>query len=389
MRVRRTDFCDGRNYAIAVASEALAPALRLGARALVPRAPAAPGAWRTGLILGNGHIGDVLYRTCSLEHLAAQLAGCRWSYLTTPFAAPVLLSNPALHEVLPLQQSASPASIEPRAVSELRARRFDAVLCSESVRHHEALLLALRLGIPNRAAFTHRGLSGLTTHGVPLPAAIPRPAQFRRMVETITGVPDPSPLRPRVHYTPGDARAAAGEWFRLGLDGARVVIASAVTTRQRAAALPPAFFRDILARALSLAPDARILLIGSADDAATLQALAAELGERAVVSAGHLPIRAIVPLLARALAFLGNDSAPRHLANAAGIPVMFVRNMCGSAAETGRYCPTEVDVAPPGEYLSPTAMERALDRVDRAAVASALAERALRRASGTPAGTRP
>ena len=80
----------------------------------------------------------------------------------------------------------------------------------------------------------------------------------------------------------------------------------------------------------------------------------------------------MVALLGRCSAFLGSDSGPRHLANAAQIPVFFVRNMGGSAAESGWYCETEHDVAPAGEYLSSAEMERALAAVNRTVVARAL-----------------
>jgi hypothetical protein len=46
------------------------------------------------------------------------------------------------------------------------------------------------------------------------------------------------------------------------------------------------------------------------------------------------------------------DSGPRHLGNAAGIPVLFARNLSHSKIEAGQYCSTEIDLAPDVEYLS-------------------------------------
>src|SRR6185437_5501970 len=69
LMVDRSQFRDSYHYALAVASEIVAPGLRLVARAASRSAPTAPASWRTGVIIGQDHIGDVLYRTCSLEAL--------------------------------------------------------------------------------------------------------------------------------------------------------------------------------------------------------------------------------------------------------------------------------------------------------------------------------
>lgn len=364
---RRGDFRSSVNYAAAVASELAAPALRLAARLLARGAAAPPTAWRRGVIFGNAHIGDVLYRTCSLQHLAASLPRCEWTYVAAPASATVLEGNPALTHVLPIVQGESAAAISD--LDAIRTREFDVALCTENTRGYEALLLATRLGIPNRVGFVQKGFSGLATIGVPLAAPMSRPAQFRRMVETITRTPDDSPLRPRVHPTAADRESADAEWRRLGLDDAGCVIASAITTRQTTGAFPPEFFAALLSRIVAARPDARVLLLGSTDDRAALDAVGRELGDRAVISEGRLGLRGVVPLLARCAAFVGSDSGPRHLANAAEIPVFFVRNMGGSQAESGWYCATEVDIAPAGEYLSPAEMLQALARVDLDAVA--------------------
>ena len=39
------------------------------------------------------------------------------------------------------------------------------------------------------------------------------------------------------------------------------------------------------------------------------------------------------------------DSGPRHIANAVGTPVVFVRNLFSDRVETGSYCSNEWDLA--------------------------------------------
>ena len=385
--VDRSQFRDWYHYVLAVASEIAAPGLRLVARMASRSAPAPPASWRTGVIIGGDHIGDVLYRTCSLEALHRGLPDCRWSYLTSESSAAVLAGNPALAHVLPWTSDSDERPLELAKRDQLAKKMFDVALCSDNIAHHHAVMLALKLGIPNRVGFTRKGLSGLVTFGVATDGPTSHPAAFRRMVEAVTGLPDPSPLRPRIYPSQNDLRAADAEWHRLAMDDAEFVIASAVTTRQTIGDFPPGFFSDILRRVLVLAPTARVLLSGGANDRPVLESIATELGDRAGVSAGTLQLLAYGAMLRRCSAFVGADSGPRHLANAAGIPVFFVRNMGATEIGSGKYCPTEFDVAPPGEYLSPEAMRRALETVDRDAVANALAAAARRQARDNIAGT--
>lgn len=368
----RRDFRDRTNYLAAVASELAAPVLRRWANGRSRGTPAAPTEWRTGLIVGHGHIGDVLYRTCSLGALAGGLQRCRWSYLTTEAGAEVLRGNPALYDTLPWMSGVNPSSTGPSHVEALRTRQYDVILCTESVRHHTALRLALRLGIPNRVAFVHKGLSALVTYPVRLPHPMSRPAQFREMVASLTGMPIDEPLRPKVFPAPADHEAADIAWKRFGFAPHERVIACSMTTRQHTGRTPPQFFIDILQTVLERDPDVRIVLCGTLDDGRTLRTAADALGPRAVLCVGALSILGYAAFLQKCRAFFGSDSGPRHLANAAGIPVVFVRNLATSAVEAGTYCSTEWDAAPSGEYLTDAQIEIELGRVNRLGVAARL-----------------
>lgn len=288
-----------------------------------------------------------------------------------PLAAQILRGNPALHEILPLCEAGAANSVTAAGLAQLRARNFDVVLCTDNIRHYEALQLSLALGIPNRVAFVQKGFSGLATVGVRT-ARASWPAQTREMVNVVTGTRDDSPLRPRIYLDSKDVAAADAAWAALPFPAAALTIATAVTTRQSVGLFPPLLFVAILRAVLRIEPDARILLAGASGDDATLHAVADELGPRAVVRAGTLALRTFADVVSRCNAFLGSDSGPRHLANAAAIPVFFVRNMSVPEIEAGRYCDTEIDIAPPGQYLSAAVTSRALDSIDVVAVASAV-----------------
>src|SRR5215212_7703921 len=86
-------FRTTRNLTIARLSEAARPLLSL-ASSVMSRGPRTePRQWRKGLIISHTHMGDVLYRTCSLPQLSARLPECQWSYLVSPLSAQVLENN--------------------------------------------------------------------------------------------------------------------------------------------------------------------------------------------------------------------------------------------------------------------------------------------------------
>ncbi|MFI5239371.1 MAG: glycosyltransferase family 9 protein [Gemmatimonadales bacterium] len=372
----REHFRDVRHYALAVASEMLAPALRVVARGLSRGAPTAPAAWRRVLIVGHGHIGDVLCQTVSLDALARGLPDCRFDYLTTPLAAQVLEGNPAIAHIRPWNTDARPSSLSAEHTAALRFASYDAILCTNVVRHNEALQLALRLGIPNRVAFVHRGLSGLVTMPVRLDAPMTPAAQSRVMAATITPTPDDSELRPHVFLSGADVAEAEREWTRLELGSENMVIACSATTRQRIGNIPHGFFSDVLAGVQRMAPGAKIVLAGSVDDAPTLNTMARALGNTVAVSAGRLSLRGFATFLARCNVHFCMDSGPRHIANAVGTPVAFTRNLAVRAAEAGVYCPSEIDVMPGGDYLSPDAVARMIAKLDRTAIAEIIVKHA-------------
>lgn len=365
-----TVFRRRRNRVLGELSELAAPVLR-SIGAIVARRPATPPAsWRRGLIIGHTHMGDVLYRTASLEPLRQLLPHCAWSYLCAPGTAELLETQPAITEVLPLVRGENSWQLAAGGFAELRRRDFDVALCTNTLRHYPDLALATALGIPNRVGFRHKGMSGLLTLPVPLQFPSPFPAYFRTMVAAVGKTPGAWPLRPLVEVSEADRTAADRCWDELDLDEMPVV-ACVLTTRQAHGNWPAAH----LIEALRLARAERgfaVVLCGGAGNVGVLTDTARSLEQPVRVIAGRLGLRALAAFLGRCAALLTLDTGPRHLANAAGIPVLFARNLSHSRVEAGAYCDSEIDVAPPLEYLSDAEIAAVAARTPPAAVAATL-----------------
>lgn len=373
MTVNNTAFRTRTRRWLAHTSEFVAPLLRTGATMASRGATSEPRAWRKGLIVGHNHIGDVLYRTCSLSQLAEGLPDCKWSYLASPSSAALLEGNPALAEVLPWNSGENSWDLDRGKFGELRRRDFDVVLCTNTLRHYPDLALGVALGIPNRVAYSYKGLSGLITRPAPIQFPHPYAEYFRAMVADLTGRSPDWPLQPQVYPDSQDSAAAARVRSELGLaEDARVVVC-ALTTRQASGNWPRSHLVAALESARSEA-EFEVVLTGGPGDSAELDSAARELSFPVRVLAGKLGLRALTAFFARCSAMLTLDSGPRHMGNAAGIPVLFARNLSHSREEAGKYCATEIDLAPSVEYLSKEYAQRVVGGIPATRTARTLVE---------------
>ena len=313
------------------------------------------------MILGPSHIGDVLYNTASLPALRAGLPDCRWTYVAAGASAQVLRGNPCLEEVVAVEESENYPAHLARLRALLAPRRFDVALTYASGGNWRELVAAANAGIPNRIGYVHKGFSGLVTHPVTIRFPQPFPAYFRDLVCQLTGanpVTAVPSLRPLVHPTAADEQAVDRVGERLGLNWNAPILACAVTSRQPSGIWPRERFLESIRHVRERQP-CTVIYFGATTDASELRQLADQSGPGAHVLAGDLEPRGVVALLRRCRGALTADSGARHLANAAGIPVVFVRNISFRHVEAGAYCDTDHDMAPPDLELVPPAEEAA------------------------------
>ena len=357
--LKRAHFVTGHKYAAALATELAAPLLRLAARARTGP-PLPPSEWRRGLVLGHTHIGDVLYRTASLPHLRAGLPNCEWDVLAAPASAPVLRGNPHVNEVLALNAGDQTWQLAPGGFSRLRDRRYDVVLATNSLDIHVDLLLATALGIPARVAFTYKGMSGLTTHPVPVHFPDTYPGYVRQIVAHATSRAPDWDLTPQIFLDDADAAEADRVWAEEGLDEGEPPIACSPTGRQRGVWPIDRMLAPV--RLLHEELGAPVVLCGLPGEADVLAEAARRAGLPARVLAGRLSLRGFAAFVRRCRLLVASDSGPRHVGNAVGVPVAFTPNLTARRSETGPYCENELDLGP-GDEIVPR--ERIPDIVSR------------------------
>ena len=337
-RLERQAFRKKTNLAVAVLSEVTAPILRASASAIARGTPSHPDQWRECALVGAAHIGDVLYNTASLRVLRERFPKCNWHFVAPPSASEVLRNNPYLTGCSP-------------GLGKLGRRiKLDAVICYNSAGYWRELIEAAILRIPNRVAYSHKGFSGLVTFPIAIDFPQPYPAYFRELVAQLTGRAPNWSLRPEIYPTATDEVEAKVAWDELGFDNRGPVVACFLTSRQRSGVWPAEKFADSIAHLESARP-IQTVLCGTTSDEPLLKELKERFQLRSHILAGQLGLLSLGCFLRRCAVVLCPDSGPRHIANAVGTRLAFVRNIAVGKIETGKYCETEADLAPDFECV--------------------------------------
>ena len=342
-------FAQPQNYWLARALQPAQPLVRGLCRWRCGK-PTPVESWRRLLVLGDHHIGDVLYRSASLGRLKHALPHCEIHYCASPVSAPLLKRHPGVDQVHALYRFDSRSELMPGGQEHLQALSFDVALISSVIRNWEDLRTALQLRIPNRIAAVHKGFSGMITHPVQLDYPAPYPALIRQIFNhSLSPEVETGSLRPQVFPGPEHQRQADEFWTRR-VEGDRPTIACFPATRQPIATWPADYWVELSTRLD--AEGFRVLLMGAESERAGLELVQRACRAAPILAAGELDLLSLVTFLRRCRAALTLDSGPRHLANAAGIPVFFFRNLRSFQIETGVYLESECDLLGPGERLS-------------------------------------
>lgn len=259
------------------------------------------------LFITRHRIGDAIISTGVLDGLADRFPGCGFTVVCGPEAVPLFVGFPALEQLIPLPKR--PLHLHwPALWRKVASRRWEAVVD----------LRRTQIGRLLRAGLRHR--PGANPGNIPEVAHLSRALGF------------PETRLPRLWLDRLAERRAADL-----LPAGAPILALGPGALWPGKRWPVARFAE-LARALTAAagaplPGARILLIGGADDRDLSRRFAATAGgDLPVVDmVGQADLSLSAALLRRATLFVGNDSAPMHLAAAAGVPTL---GLFGPTSET-------------------------------------------------------
>lgn len=304
------------------ASRLLHPLLRTR-----PAAPPAAAARANVLVIKPASLGDVLMSTAFLAALRAYLPQADVTVLVTTWAKAALAGNPHCDRLLDAGSVGFPGRYGLGAyracVSRVRQEGF--THCFVLDRSPLMALLPRLAGIPWRAGLNSAG-RGIALHvGVPCPDER-HEAEIYLDVLRAVGV---DVTAPRLHFRPRPADTDVICHLLAKQDLAHVAPLVAVHPgggRNPGEQLigkrwPTAGF-IALAERLAGSLGGKVILVGGTDDVPVTEAIQEDANARLLNVAGALTFPQLGALLQRCHLFIGNDSAPMHLAAAVGTPVI-------------------------------------------------------------------
>ncbi len=276
------------------------------------------------LIIRLSAIGDCVMASPIPQALRAHFPDAHIAWAVRDKSRAVVSGNPCLDEIIPWHGGLGGLR---GAAKLVRARRFDVVLETQGL-IKSTLLMALS-GAPHRLVSPRFGAlsRALSTQIIEHPPGWIYPPDRYLYWAKALGAPLPQQTRLFVPQSDTDRAQAARFLSDNGVpDGALLIgiNAGCSAPARKWSVLNFAAAANALAAQF---PDARFVLLGSAQDCAdTAQLLQALPPQRAFDAAGQLSLRASAALIARCAVLLTGDTGPMHLSVAVGTPVVAI---CG------------------------------------------------------------
>ena len=353
------------------------------------------------LIIRLRLVGDVVFTTPAIRALRRHFPDARITYLVERDAAPIVLGNPHLDEVMVIERTRGWRRLRDdlRLARTLRGRRYDLVIDFHG--GPRSSWLTRVTGAPRRVGYTIAGRGWMYTDRVPRPRELrPRHSVLNQSdLLAPLGIPPLDPVTDPAEMTePADARPRVERLLAAaGVSDAAELIVMHVSAGNPFRRWPAQAFAALAAALARSSPRRRILITSGPSDAGAVaqvaQAARAALGAEAagrIVLTEELGLGDLRCVVARAALYIGGDSGPLHLAATTRTPIVGIygptlrvrsepwRNplLITEGVEPGPLpCrPCDQRVCAPGDF-------RCLRHIAPAEVAAA-AERAMARARG-------
>ena len=260
------------------------------------------------LVIQTAHLGDVVLTLPLLIRLAEHEGPV--DVVTTPLAASLLTSHPAVRRVIPFDKRRRERGIGGllRLARELRGGGYRrAVLAQGSLR---SAALAALARIPSRVGFAGEPGTLLCSERVRRP---PTGSMAARLLALAGG--GTLPRAPWLALTREDRENAHAWLSAAGIDGPFVALAPGA--RWQTKRWPG--FAELAARL-----EWPMVVIGGAEDRPAAAEIVSAAAGRARSAAGALDLRGSAALVDRAALLVTNDSLPLHFASALARPVVAV-----------------------------------------------------------------
>ena len=277
-------------------------------------------------------IGDVVFTTPLLSAILRHYPSARLTYVVEPDAAPIVIGNPHIHEVIVVPRRRGLSRIlDDLAIARRLARgRYDLAIDLHGGPRSAWLTWASRA--PRRIGYTIAGRSWMYTEAVPRSRALtPRHSVMNQWdLLAPLGIPPLDAARDPVQM-PDDAQAGTRIDALLtasGVSTANPLIVIHVSASTRFKRWPEDSFVALVAALVRQDGSRRVFLTAGPSDVESAQRITDDAGRNlgplgsALLDSRTLPLPELRALIARAALFIGGDSGPLHVAATTSVPIV-------------------------------------------------------------------
>ena len=277
-------------------------------------------------------LGDVVFTTPAVRALRRRFPDARLTYLVERAAAPVVLGNPHLDEVIVIDRTRGVKRLQDdlRLARTLRARRFDVVIDFHG--GPRGSWLSWATGAPRRIGYTIPWRSWMYTDRVHRSRELAPRHSVENQWDLLAalGVPPPDRARDAVEMLESaDARARVDRRLRdAGVSDATPLVVLHVSAGNPFRRWPAESFAELAARLVEGDPLRRVIITSGPSETGAADAVAraaqARLGDRGdrVLRCGEFDLPELRALIGSAALFIGGDSGPLHVAATTDTPIV-------------------------------------------------------------------
>jgi len=276
----------------------------------------------SSLIIQTSFLGDTVLTTPLIAELAKRGPV---DVVTTPASASLLANHPGVRSVIPYDKRNADRGVRGfvRLAGRLRGFRYDAAYLAQGSLRSAALAMAA--GVSRRVGFATSAGRPLYTQKVEYREDLHHAARLLQLARP-NETPTAAELRPRLY--PGIPERGAVDRFLALHDALSDAPLVALAPASIWATKSWPYYADL---ARELAPRARVVVLGSAEDAplaarvcAAAVGVARDGAPGAVSAAGVFTLLGSAELIRRCHVLVTNDSAPQHLASAVDTPTLTI-----------------------------------------------------------------
>jgi len=284
--------------------------------------PIDPGRVQSILVVRTAYLGDVVMTLPMLRPLRQRFHDATLSFLTSPGARPLLENNPYVDEIItyaPFWFYPSKLRDYWALIRRLRKRRFDLVIeVRGDIREILALVAPLRARY--KVGYDVGGGGYLLTHVVPYPE-LKHKVEYHLDIARYLGCDVDGEMDWGIRLTEGERERVRGILRETGIPRSFVCVhPGGRLPLKRWGGENFSRLCDRITQDLGLA----VVLLGSPDERSLVAQISAGMRTRPFCLAGQLSLRELAGVLSEAALFVGNDSAPMHIAAAIRTPTVAI-----------------------------------------------------------------